>query len=412
MDNRVPTLIIFIFALIFFVPRTYSQTINEICPVSSGQHPYEWVEVYNNTDSPVSTTGLTITDSTNKSLQWQGQEIPPHGYVLATSSSVLNNSDGDNVIIKDPNGNIVTSQNYSGSFSADKSNARCNNGSSWATTTLVSPLSANDSACTNGVSTVEPSSPIGSQDYSNIYISEVMADPDEGGNEWVELFNNNPSEVNLIDWQIDDIKDQGASPYVFTIKIGPNSYGVVDITKNMLNNDSDSVRLLNHDSVEKNSVEYTTTQKNKTVGKTNITANGVCVQVSTKGSPNGPCIIADQGSNASTNSLQTPNTPSVISDNTDSTDQTLGVQTLSSDSSLLATQSAFQLPNLGGLIRGVVAKKESAPKSPPSPENQKVKLKTANSYAVTSFMFAWANICYILFKIRKKYLTHHEKNFS
>lgn len=109
---------------------------------------------------------------------------------------------------------------------------------------------------TNGVSEVksiiwqfEITNPVYSD---NIIINELMADPsgDETDGEWIELFNNSDTSVNLKDWILEDIK---GSIHRFVIKddllIDPKSYEIFyrKDTGITLNNDQDGVRLYQPD---------------------------------------------------------------------------------------------------------------------------------------------------------------------
>lgn len=397
--------ILIIFANTFFVPNTYAQIINEICPVSSDQRDYEWVEIYNNTDNAISASQYNITDSTNKSLIWQASEIPPGGYLLATSSSVLNNSGGDSVVLKDSTGNTISSQSYTGSFGANSSYVRCSDGTSWLSSNLPSPLSDNNGSCQ------VPTPPTTTQsntetDYTSIYVSEVMVDPATDQNEWVELYNHNSFTVNLNNWQIDDTKDQGASPYTFSLTIPSYSYATFEITKNMFNNDGDTVRLVNYQNVEKESFGYSTSEKEKSIGKINVLGNAVCIQNPSKNGINSSCI---NNTNNQTATTTQPSRPAISTSQTIPISQIISKkdEAIASEGQHLASQeSSFSLPDLLGSIKGVTTTKKNITKKTTQPNPKE--LKTASSYAMTSFMFAWANICYILFKIRKKMKSSYE----
>jgi len=69
---------------------------------------------------------------------------------------------------------------------------------------------------------------------------------DEQG-EWIEIYNNSDSIIDISDWQL-DYEEEGSNPFVFPrhTLIAPKTYLVFDrkITKIALNNDKDSVRLL------------------------------------------------------------------------------------------------------------------------------------------------------------------------
>lgn len=78
-------------------------------------------------------------------------------------------------------------------------------------------------------------------DYSGIIISEFMP----AGEEWVELFNESDLDIDLKDWQIDDII-QGSSPYKIkdSLLIKEGQYIIVTLPRAILNDNGDQVRLI------------------------------------------------------------------------------------------------------------------------------------------------------------------------
>lgn len=103
--------------------------------------------------------------------------------------------------------------------------------------------------------------------YSNIYINEFLADP-ESGNEKVEIKNNNDFAVYLTNWQIDDIENGGHSAHVFSIDISPSGLYTIDLgTNSFLNNDGDSVRLLDFNGVQKDKRDYSSSSRNMSWAK-------------------------------------------------------------------------------------------------------------------------------------------------
>ncbi len=94
----------------------------------------------------------------------------------------------------------------------------------------------------------------------NIFISEFMPNPEEGG-EWVELYNSNPFEVSLSDWQLDDIEG-GSVPQTFSAVIEGKSFKVIYFTSNKLNNGGDEARLLRPDGWVLDKASYNKSTKN------------------------------------------------------------------------------------------------------------------------------------------------------
>ncbi len=104
------------------------------------------------------------------------------------------------------------------------------------------------------------------QDYNNIFINEVMANPSEG-NEWVELYNANSFTVDLENWFLDDLADGGSAWQKFSLTIAPYGYGVVNLSRNIFNNTGDEVRLVNPYGEEKDLFSYSKTVSGQSWGK-------------------------------------------------------------------------------------------------------------------------------------------------
>ena len=127
--------------------------------------------------------------------------------------------------------------------------------------------------------------------YNNIYISEVMAYPESGGQEWVELFNDNDFPVILTDWSIDDGENTGSSPKLFSVTIPAKGYGVINLTSSMFNNSGDSARLLDSNKIERDSFEYVNAARGKSLGRTNFDEDTFCIQEPSKNQQNTSCIV-------------------------------------------------------------------------------------------------------------------------
>ena len=385
-------------SLLFVSFPANAQVISEICPVSSDGYPYEWVEIYNNTESSLTTNTLQVTDEKDQQLTWQTGEISPHGYALATSSSTLNNA-GDTVKLKNQDGTIISSQSYTGSFVTGSVYVSCNG--AFMQSNAPSPLTSNEISCQQQSPTQAQNTT--TQDYDSLVISEVMVDPVTNQQEWVELYNNNSFTAELHDWMIDDSKDAGATPFLFSITIGPKSYATVDITKTMFNNDGDTVRLLNAQGFEKDSITYTASENEKSIGRPNFGSALVCIQLPSRNVPNSSCIITEvYKTTTSPSSTPTFNPTNILG--TAITAVQKSATNSSSEAQWATDESGFALPFFGKIL-GIKTPDKVVSKKPVD----RKKLKLAESLAATSFMFSWANICYILFKIRKKYKLYEKQ---
>lgn len=106
---------------------------------------------------------------------------------------------------------------------------------------------------------------------TSIQVSEIYSNPDTKlkENEWIELYNNSDKDINLNNWQIDD-EEGGSKPYSIKDKtIKAFSYLVLDKTETKLNlnNEKDTVRLLNFKKELIDQVEYIQSVKAKSYSR-------------------------------------------------------------------------------------------------------------------------------------------------
>lgn len=148
--------------------------------------------------------------------------------------------------------------------------------------------------------------------YNNIYLSEVMVYPETNDNEWIEIYNNNDFMVYLHDWYIDDIENGGASAKNFSLDINPRSYAALNLTSSMFNNSGDSVRLLDFDKNLKDSFEYTSSAKGKSLGRIFFDSDDFCLQEPSKGSSNKDCSISPSPTQSPTSTPEKSPTPTKI----------------------------------------------------------------------------------------------------
>nr|WP_298659513.1 lamin tail domain-containing protein [uncultured Flavobacterium sp.] len=161
--------------------------------------------------------------------------------------------------------------------------------------------------------------------YQNIYISEGFVYPDSNANEWIELYNANPYTIYLNNWYIDDVTDSGATPKVFTTTLLPNTYIAIEMTSSLFNNTGDTIQLLDSAKTIKDSITYTGSQQNKSIGRASLSSSTVCIQNPSKGKLNEPCINPNEDTTISTTPTTTPSpsfTPTIAY-----TPHILGIQT-------------------------------------------------------------------------------------
>ena len=124
----------------------------------------------------------------------------------------------------------------------------------------------------------------------NIYISEIMVAPETGNNEWVEIYNDNGFEVNLIDWFIDDVAEAGSTQKKFSISIPSYGFTVIELSQSIFNNSSDQIRLVNPLNEEVDNFLYEFSEKGITFGRIDFNKNDFCLQTPSYGKINNKCI--------------------------------------------------------------------------------------------------------------------------
>ena len=110
----------------------------------------------------------------------------------------------------------------------------------------------------------------------NIVISEIFprAAKDDRNNEWIELTNTGDKEVNLGNWQLDDMEG-GSKPYALpdTLTIAPQSSVVIKATESKLSlsNTKDQVRLFDHTGALLQTVEFEEAPKEQSYSRITVT---------------------------------------------------------------------------------------------------------------------------------------------
>ncbi|MDO9028216.1 MAG: lamin tail domain-containing protein [Candidatus Roizmanbacteria bacterium] len=266
---------ILLFVLIFSKNVFAALKLNEVYPAPPlGE--YEWIELYNDESQIVDISQYQLLDLAGNKIKISTQSALPFSFILATSSSVLNNT-GDTIYLKNNLGETIEIATYSGTFDSIKTFAKCPDfDGNWFILNLSTKNTSNKTACQSltptptetPTLTITPTitiTPIPTeiptptptpQSYDNIFISEAMVNPPTGGKEWVEIYNDNDFPVSLKNWFIDDLENAGSSPKIFSLEINGKSYSVFDLTSSVFNNDGDDVRLLDFNKNVKDDFEY------------------------------------------------------------------------------------------------------------------------------------------------------------
>ena len=249
----------------------------------------EFIEIYNNDIVKIDLGGWALEDkmgSVKKFIIPEGTKIDIGKYKVFYSDQTritLNNS-GDGVVLRDNKNNIIDETPVSDLVKEDQSFAKDKN-ESWVLTLRPTPgrknviRSEEGSTQENGANGADNKANdidnetnsaddvvSDSYDYSDrIVISEIYPNPIGNDNreenyEWIEIYNNSDSKVNLKGWRIDDILNKGSKPYLIIedIVINPRNFVVFQNsqTKIVLNNSGDEINILWPDETVVDNLKY------------------------------------------------------------------------------------------------------------------------------------------------------------
>ncbi len=173
----------------------------------------DWVELYNNSDQPVSLSGLALSDKENDPLKWRFPKdaaIAPHGYYLvfcsgkdrALSADTIPHTnfrisaERETIILSDSQGRQMDRVAID-NLPMDASYGR-NESGSWQVFNTATPGNPNNS---QGAAQAEKY--LRAANPTGVYLSEVMSSSDNG-NDWVELFNSSTQTVSLEGYGLSD----------------------------------------------------------------------------------------------------------------------------------------------------------------------------------------------------------------
>jgi hypothetical protein len=252
---------------------------------------YEWLELFNNTDSKISVDGWKI-EFYNENLDWSLPllgEILPNGYFLIVSSDKISASfnqnysslsgkmtnEGQKIILKDNSNTTIDEINcISGWFTGNNTTKQTmekinpsvssNLKTNWANSQNPNgtPGTINSVFGKEAIRTVLPTlTPVKKSYPGGIIFNEIMPAPkgSDENNEWIELYNQNNFAVNLSGWKI---RDTTGATTTYTIpseiKINANDFLVLqrEKTKITLNNKNDGLLLVRPDGIIESLVNY------------------------------------------------------------------------------------------------------------------------------------------------------------
>lgn len=252
--------------------------INEVVPDPSGSDK-EWVEVYNPTPTSLDASGWRLVERAGSAGKWVSSTIPACSYAIVEFSRKLNNG-GDTLTLLDESGSAVDEFEYTSSADG-KSWARQPDGGAWG----PEPQSPSKGM-------PNPAGPCGDGGGA-VAINEVLPSPDDGGKEWVELYNPAATSVDASDWRLVD-KVGNAGTWTASA-IPACSYAIVEFS-NKLNNGGDKVTLLDGSGAVVDEFLYASSVKGRSWARQpDGGAWGAEPQISSRGAPNPAAPSTDDG---------------------------------------------------------------------------------------------------------------------
>ncbi|MFZ6035232.1 MAG: lamin tail domain-containing protein [Patescibacteria group bacterium] len=301
-------ILLFILLLVFAFPIFAENkiVINEFVVDPQPQQ----FELFNTSNESIDVGNWIIDDNGGSSGTFTipaGTFIQPKSCQIFSKDFNLNKSSSDSARLLDASANLIDSFSYKSSPGQNVSYSRVPDGeSSWssasasigyynsdtknACNTIPSPTPASTVTEEPTPTPTSVPAPTARESYDNMYINEVMVNPDSGEKEWVELYNDNDFPVSLVDWYMDDEENGGSSPRKFSLDIPAKDFKGLVLDSIIFNNDGDQVRLLDFDKNLKDDFEYPSSIQGKTYGRSILEYDKFCRQNKTYEMANSSCI--------------------------------------------------------------------------------------------------------------------------
>ena len=237
---------------------TPSIGISEVYPVAASSTS-EWVELYSLEQISVSLDGWSLVDESGNTFLLSGV-IDPNTFVSFDMTRALFNNSGDTVQLRDPNGKVIDHVRYGKDDTAmvsvptlHQSIARIfsledNDVFSFSFVLVDTPtkglvsisqtLPVIDMPVSSTSSSVSRDAPVITEGV--IVINEIVSDPADGEEEFVELYHRGSVPIDLSSWWIEDGSE---TKTVLSGMLKPGEFFVVLKPKGSLNNSGDSVSL-------------------------------------------------------------------------------------------------------------------------------------------------------------------------
>jgi len=247
--------------------QSASLSINEFLPEpNTGES--EWIELYNASTTTINLTDWTLHDGAGQIWTTTSTIDAESFFIIELSASKLNNP-GDMLVLKNPAGEEIDTIAYGnwdgatvGAPKKGNTLARKANGTFTETTSptkgaeniITAPITDTPSSGGGSGSTTPP--PVTKTSYAEgiIVINELVSDPTDGEDEFVELYNTGES-LDLAGWWIEDGSETKTT---LTGTIASKGFFVIPKPKGNLNNAGDIIFLLDPTGKEIDRVSYGT----------------------------------------------------------------------------------------------------------------------------------------------------------
>lgn len=257
-NNGIKIILFFIFSSLFFFNVSSAHaaiTLNEVYPQPQTDE-LEWVELYNSATESADLSEWSLEDQLSSPSiihSFVDEVIDALSYlVIELPTSKLNNS-ADGVTLRDGDGRVIDEMSYQNS-ELEKSWAKLDTGGWILDTSSKGIANPQPTATPNPTANPTPQptpapTPTNIQyPISDIYLSEIMACPQSGETEWIEIYSSNDDEIDLSNWYILDSDEH--KKVLDSYLIPHNSYLVVEWSSGFLNNSGDSISLFTPNDTE------------------------------------------------------------------------------------------------------------------------------------------------------------------
>lgn len=242
--------------------------INEIYPDPlTGE--IEWIELYNPTDNEIELTDCSIEDGTHNPKKLTNNKIDSHDYLVLSKGADFTfglNNDGD-VVILSCDGSIIDQVSYGNWDDGDEYDNAKAPPKGKSITRDENHIDTDNDSLDFTVSDPTPLANYIKKTYPyDIFINEILPAPENGTDfEYIEIYNNEETAVDLTGWQVDDVANGGSSPYFIPTGTIIEAKGYVilyhTLIKIYLNDDGDEVRLIDPNNEEKSKIVYQKAEK-------------------------------------------------------------------------------------------------------------------------------------------------------